>query len=214
MDPSCSRMPTRAILSAPTSAGADAALRNCAFPAPRSPHGPAVGAGADAEHQGCYPAVMVALAIPISSSALSAGRAAVWVVGLIYAVAWFVQVIKDGHTLADGVLPGWEAMRAALSPIWRWAEFNGTRLEAILCVGSALTNIVFVVYFVRLARRSRASARSWTWLLLGSAAVNTFWIVDSVPPSELRAGYWLWLASFVLLGFIAHFRRAAQPSGA
>ena len=44
-------------------------------------------------------------------------RALRWSVGLVYAVAWCVKVIKDGDTLADGKLPGWQALRFSLAPI-------------------------------------------------------------------------------------------------
>ena len=145
-------------------------------------------------------------------SAGFASRAATAIVGLIYVVAWFVQVAKDGQTLADGVLPGWQAVVLAFSPLW--GDFNGNGLRAALCVGSGLTNVVFLAGILRLARRSRTSTTAWVWLLLGSAAVNTFWIVDGGSPGDMRAGYWLWLASFLLLGVVAFLSRAAEPSAA
>jgi hypothetical protein len=132
-------------------------------------------------------------------------------VGLVYAVAWFVKVIKDGDTLADGVLPGWQALRVALSPLWE--ELQGRFVEAALSVGSGLSNVVFALGFVRLARRDSPAPR-WSWVLFAAAALNTFWIFDMGPPGDMRAGYWLWLASFALLGLVARLSPAAPPAAA
>jgi hypothetical protein len=122
-------------------------------------------------------------------------RALRWSAGLVYAVAWFVKVIKDGDTLADGVLPGWQALRVALSPLWE-GEFRWGWLQGTLSVASGLTNLVFVLALVRPARR-------WSWFLFAAAALNTFWIFDMGPLGDMRAGYWLWLVSFALLGLAA-----------
>jgi hypothetical protein len=140
-------------------------------------------------------------------------RALVWVVGLVYATAWFVQVVKDGSTLADGVLPGWEALRLALSPLWE-RDFGGSFLEASLSVGSGLSNLVFLAAWVRLVRRDAARTRAWSWALFAAAAVDTFWLFDAGGPPELRAGYWLWLSSFVLLGLQARVSRAGPRAAA
>lgn len=134
-------------------------------------------------------------------------RALVWLVGLLYASAWFLQVVKDGSTLADGILPGWEALRIALSPLWE-RDFQGSFLEASLSVGSGLSNLVFLAAFARLARRAAPRTRAWSWALLAAAAVDTFWMFDGGGLPELRAGYYLWLASFVGLGIVARVRAA------
>ena len=139
-------------------------------------------------------------------------RSLLWSVGTVYAVAWFVQVIKDGDTLADGKLPGWQALHVALSPLWD--DFGGTFLQGTLCVLSGLTNLVFVGGWARLALQPAASARRLSWLLFGAAALNTFWIIDMAPPRDMRAGYWLWLASFALLGLVARLSPAAPPRAA
>jgi hypothetical protein len=136
-----------------------------------------------------------------------------WAVGAIYAIAWFVQVIKDGQTLADGTIPGWEALRAALSPLWK-EKFNGNQLEATLSVSSGLTNIAFAASFLWLSFRPTAASRPWAWLLFCAAAINTFWIFDALSLDVFRAGYWLWLASFLLLGFVAYFRPAVRSDAA
>jgi hypothetical protein len=134
-------------------------------------------------------------------------------VGLVYTVAWFVQVIKDGDTLAEGVLPGWQALRMSLTPIWPGEEFGGGVLRGTLCVLSGLTNLVFVAAFVQLSRGRPASSR-WSWILFAGAALNTFWIIDVCDPEEMRAGYWLWLASFALLGLVARLSPAAPRAAA
>jgi len=140
-------------------------------------------------------------------------RALVWVVGLVYALAWFVQVVKDGSTLADGVLPGWEALRLALSPLWEH-DFGGSLLEASLSVGSGLSNVVFLAAFVRLARHEAVRTSAWSWALLAAAAVDTFWMFDQGGPRDLRAGYYLWFGSFVLFGLLARPSRAGPRAAA
>jgi hypothetical protein len=139
-------------------------------------------------------------------------RALVWTVGLVYAVAWFVQVIKDGDTLAGGGLPGWQALHVALSPLW--GDFDGNVLQGTLSVASGLTNLVFVAAFVRLVRGQPLTTQRWCWMLFASAALNLFWIIDMAPPGDMRAGYWLWLASFALLGFVARLNPAAPRAAA
>jgi hypothetical protein len=133
-------------------------------------------------------------------------RALAWSAGLVYAVAWFVQVIKDGDRLADGTLPGWQALRFALSPLWE-GDFRGSWLQGTLSVASGSTNLVFVLALVRPARR-------WSWFLFGAAALNTFWVIDLGPLQDMRAGYWLWLVSFVLLGLAARLNPAAPRAAA
>lgn len=133
-------------------------------------------------------------------------RALLWSVGLVYAVAWFVPVIKDGGTLADGWLPGWFALRVALTPLWDH-DSDMSWLQETLSVLSGLTNLLFILALVRPARR-------WSWCLFAAAALNTFWFVDMAPIGDLRAGYWLWLASFALLGLVMRLSPAAPPRAA
>ena len=42
---------------------------------------------------------------------------------LIWAVAWFLPVVEDGASFPD-MLPGWEALRVALSPVWLYGDLN------------------------------------------------------------------------------------------
>ncbi|MBK7641497.1 MAG: hypothetical protein IPJ19_00365 [Planctomycetes bacterium] len=128
--------------------------------------------------------------------------------GAVYVLAWFVPVLKDGSTLSDGVLPGWEALRAAFSPIWP-GDFGGTQLQGALCVGTGLTNLVFLVAFTRLVRREAPRTRLWSWSLFVAAALDTFWIFAEGAPPGLSVGYYLWLGSFVLLGVAAWRARAS-----
>lgn len=134
-------------------------------------------------------------------------RALVALSGAVWALAWFVQVVKGGVTLADGVLPGWDALRLSFSPI-RPGDFHGTRLQASLCVATGLTNLVFVTAFAHLIRREAPRARIWSWILLAAAAIDTFWMVAEGGPPDLRAGYYLWFGSFVALGLAARVHGA------
>ncbi len=138
-------------------------------------------------------------------------RALVALSGAVWALAWFVQVVQGGATLSDGVLPGWEALRVSFSPIWP-GDFGGSRIEAWLCVGSGLTNLVFVVAFARWIRREAPRTTIWSWILFASAAIDTFWFFERGALPDLYVGYWLWLGSFVLLGLAAFPRgRAGAP---
>jgi hypothetical protein len=140
-------------------------------------------------------------------------RAALWGTVLVYAVSWFLPVIKDGDTLATGMLPGWQALRMSLTPIWPGEEFSGNALQDTLCVLSGLTNLVFLAGFVHLVR-SQAAAPRWSWVLFGAAALNTFWLIDMSEPEDMRAGYWLWLGSFALLGLVSRLSPAAPGAAA
>jgi hypothetical protein len=131
----------------------------------------------------------------------------------VYSAAWFVQVIRDGSTLADGVLPGWEAFRAALSPIWPIdgdTYFEGWR--GLLSVISAFTNLIVLSLplWLRLATRHRtARAAVPLWL---AAAVDAHWMVGFLQ--ELRWGYFMWCGSFVILAFgVARFAKPAPSLG-
>jgi hypothetical protein len=125
---------------------------------------------------------------------------------ILYLVAWVSPVVAGGTTLAKGGLPGWEALRAALSPIWD-RSITTWWLSAVWVL-SALTNGWFLYALASLAGRLSASPRL---LFAGSAAavlINAHWLVFSDLRSDLRIGYYLWVASFVALAASARSARA------
>ena len=128
----------------------------------------------------------------------------------VYSAAWFVQVIKDGSTLADGVLPRWEPCRAPIWPIDGDTYFKGWR--GLLSVMSAFTNLIVLALplWLRLATRHRtARAAVPLWL---AAAVDAHWMVGFLQ--ELRWGYFMWFGSFVMLAAgVARFAKPVPPRG-
>ena len=116
----------------------------------------------------------------------------------MYACAWFVLVIKGGDTLSDGVLPGWQAFRVSLSPIWHYGNDTGGGNSVVmnaLSVASGLSNFVFVA--AALVGFARGGVSRGVWFLLAlCAVVNTHWFVMSDARGDLRLGYYLWMLSY------------------
>jgi hypothetical protein len=126
-----------------------------------------------------------------------------------YAVAWFVPVIEHGTTLAEGGLPGFQALLVSLSPLFeRPAE--GRMIVAMLAVASGLGNAVFVTGAI-VAARPRAPRRLALLVALAiTALVNSVWLFEG-GFDDLRAGYYLWLSSYPML-FVALVRGARAPA--
>ncbi len=124
-----------------------------------------------------------------------------------YGVSFLLPVVRNGITLAgmnihDGGLPGIQAFLVALE--------SGDAVA----VASALTNVAMLASFWRMgdARRRRVWLLS---LLLGLSAVlnlSWFWMVS--PPSDLFAGYYVWLASFGVTSVGLALRARALPAEA
>jgi hypothetical protein len=128
---------------------------------------------------------------------------------LAHAVAWVVPVHKDGVRLPEG-LPGWQAFRIALSPLWPYYEGGGSWdpwYGALLSVTSGLTNIVMLAS-VPIALEGTPRQRAvLAWLAMLAVLVNAGWVNDK-DWVDLRAGYYLWWASFVAMAFGFLRRRA------
>jgi hypothetical protein len=130
-----------------------------------------------------------------------------------YAVSWFAPVHRAGAKIGAGELPGWQAFRLALSGI---LDLPGATLaqlpNALLAPASALTNFWFVVAAFVLLRRPAGPHPVAKWGLLGSVALNLFWFVLGDDRGDLLPGYYLWVASFVMLA-VAAFDRGAEKAG-
>lgn len=154
---------------------------------------------------------------PARTRRLSARRVA-GILGLLaavlYVAAWFLPVAIGGSTLESGVLPGWEALRLALSPLWPYEDFVSERsLRWSIAVASAVTNVLFVacVWALIQAWRDGRSARWIAYPLIIAAIINTAWIwLAPVWPSW---GYYCWNGSFLLLALAAD-RLRARPAPA
>lgn len=138
------------------------------------------------------------------------------IAALLYIVAWFLPVAEGASTLGTGVLPGWEALRVALSPLWPYERFIAEgSLRASLAVASGVTNLAFVTacWALLQARPSRRSVRWIAFPLLIAAVINATWLWSS--PAELSWGYYCWLASFILLALAAdRTSEASDPAEA
>jgi hypothetical protein len=131
---------------------------------------------------------------------------------LLYGISWFLPVAKGGSRYGEGTLPGWEALRVALSPLWSYREFvAGGSLHSSVSVASGLTNVLFVAALVALVQQRRG-VRSIRWIgaaLLLAVVINAQWLM--ISPVALELGYYCWLASFVLLAVGMLARLAPRP---
>lgn len=68
------------------------------------------------------------------------------IAAIIFLIAWFIPVVKDGTSLAKGGVPGWEAFRVALSPVWSYQGWEGGNwFLKLISIISGLTNLWFVL---------------------------------------------------------------------
>lgn len=140
----------------------------------------------------------------------------------MFVISWFVPVVR-GQELFGGFgefaqqlganpeaglaglggpdwLPGWWACQVAWNLLVDSDLGGGAEWQQRLAGSSCLTNGVMVLVVLAALMQMR---RRWQGaLLLGCAAVNASWIYlsDRNPVEAWAAGYWLWLASFVLTG--------------
>ena len=128
---------------------------------------------------------------------------------LLYVVAWFLPVIKDGTTLAQGGLPGWEAFRVALAPLISYGDFakDTSIFHNVISVTSALTNFLMLLCLYWFARADATPRVSQIrWLIVVAVAVDAYWFRMG---TSLLLGYYCWLGSFVVLAIVS-FRGLPQ----
>ena len=130
---------------------------------------------------------------------------------LLYTASWFFQVIKDGTTLSEGALPGWEAFLTALGGI----KASVGLVTRIIMVSSSLTNFLMILSPVILFwRRFDSLKRALPWLSIVAAILDAQWLrlMGSKFTGDLRAGYYLWSASFLVLAIGCFLnRRVVEP---
>lgn len=122
---------------------------------------------------------------------------------ILFGASFFLPVIRDGITLsgssiADGVLPGIQAMLLALR------GWNGP-----VGVLSALTNLVMGATFWRITDAGRGRIRLLAGLTTLGTALNLCWLL--ADPFELHVGYFAWLTSFAVAGTGLWMRARAIP---
>jgi hypothetical protein len=139
---------------------------------------------------------------------MSRARIVLLVSIVAYALGWALPVMDDYR--------GVHAFRVALSPLWPYEKFHipGGRL-VYLSVASALTNVVFaVVASAALAGavKTRSRRRVCAWVVGAATLLNLHWPISMGDSAgDLRSGYYLWIASFVLLLLAVH--PALTPRG-
>jgi hypothetical protein len=145
------------------------------------------------------------------------GRNLAWIGVVIFAISWFVPVVK-GQDMASGLAelgsaasegkssfggpPGWQACRMA----WTFltdgdSPKGGDAWRTRVCGATCLTNVAMLLgIFILLSRRTGAAGMGV--VLLACAALNLSWLVlgDGDFRSILTVGYYLWVGSFVLVG--------------
>jgi hypothetical protein len=129
---------------------------------------------------------------------------------LTYAVAWFVPVIKHGTTLAEGGLPGLQALLVALGPLFERPS-DGRVIVPMIAVASGLGNAIFVTGAIIAARGLVHRRRGLLVALAITTLTNAVWLLES-GFDDLRAGYYLWFISYPLL-LVALVRGTREPTG-
>jgi len=109
-----------------------------------------------------------------------------------HALGWVLPVLDDYR--------GVHAFRVALSPVWPYEQFHVPAGRLVyLSVASAATNVVFaalVIAEVLGAVRTRSRQRLAVWIVGAATLLNLHW--------PLTMGYYVWVASFVLLLLAVH----------
>jgi hypothetical protein len=125
---------------------------------------------------------------------------------IAYAISWVAPVVETRGDLLSGTSRGWQGFLFAISPLFG-SNFGGSVFASAVMVTSALTNVVYLGALARVYLRPATNHRHAGWALVGATIVNTAWptLFDMGP--DLRIGYYLWWAAFVL-GAAGLFRRS------
>jgi hypothetical protein len=118
-----------------------------------------------------------------------------------HALGWALPVMDDYR--------GVHAFRVALSPLWPYEKFHIPPGPLVyLSIGSALTNFVFAAVAIAAlagAMRTRARQLVAVWVVGAATVLNLHWPISMGDSAGgLRAGYYVWIASFVLLLLAVH----------
>lgn len=129
-----------------------------------------------------------------------------------YAISWFLPVHRAGSKIGTNEPPGWQAFRLALLQMWPRPDAGLTEWTvAVLAPASALTNFIFLAAAFLVLRRPGAQLPFVKWGLVASVALNLWWFAFGMDRGDLRAGYYLWVASFAILA-VAAFRQAPEAT--
>ena len=143
---------------------------------------------------------------PIASQ-IGVDRVLLWTASSAFVVSWFLPVIKNGWTIPEG-LPGWQAMRAVLDPLWDHDKLRDRPWFSALSIASGLTNIVMIAALAHLHLTRLSPANRWKHWVVLAAAINASWLGFDWRDNDLRIGYYVWLLSFLLLAIVVWARGA------
>ena len=132
---------------------------------------------------------------------MSRARVALLVAIVAHALGWALPVMDEYR--------GVHAFRVALSPIWPYEQFHIPAGRLVyLSAASALTNLVFAVVAIAAlagALQTRARRLVAVWAVGAATLLNLHWPISmGDSASDLRVGYYVWIASFVLLLLAVH----------
>jgi len=144
------------------------------------------------------------------------GRNLAWLGVVLFAVSWFVPVVAgqdtaraledlgealSGERSSPGGPPGWQACRFAWDLLTDTSGEGPDGLDVKVCGATCLTNVAMVAAVLALLA-SRGRRPLLGLLLLACVALNLSWIYlgEGEMRSSLAAGYYLWTASFGLVG--------------
>jgi len=136
-----------------------------------------------------------------------------WAAAACWLASWFLPVVRG--------YPGYAAFQAAVTAPFSGAyPVRGDQAAAQLL--SALTNVVFVVLFLAWWRERITRPGVFIKVALACLLMDLYWLVEAARASEARelmAGYYVWVAAFVLLvalGAVTAFstrRTSRTPTG-
>jgi len=121
---------------------------------------------------------------------------------LVFAVAWFVPVHKDG---SPSRVPGWEAFTGALDIQGKDTPlFDASGLMQRL---SACTNFLMLLAVALVVLRPGQQPPSWLPVSFDVATFLNLWWLKGGHVGDLRIGYWMWLGSFALMAIALYLMR-------
>jgi hypothetical protein len=133
---------------------------------------------------------------------------------IAYFAAWFLPTWSPAtaHETGDRKwAPGWMAFRVS----WEFLTSDEAtlpwtqRLPYATCLTNAVMITALPMFFVRRARVGFGIA------LLVCAGIDSVWLrAVCSDPNPIGAGYWLWLASFVLVGIAFVAFQPVRATGA
>lgn len=104
---------------------------------------------------------------------------------IIYLLSFFLPVHRYGDTLANGAIPGLQALATAMTG--EGGSFG---------IASGLTNLIMIGTLIVFLIRKQVLFRPIMPLIVIAFIINLswLWLVDSV--SDLRIGFYLWFVSY------------------